>query len=144
MDGLGRLFNVVPKASGIDIPLKAGTAVTFVIYEDGGDTQATVQEGIDGASNQDLDVVDTLYYGSGVGGVWGKATIATPLALIQKKDHGLGDDTVTSDAAVICVDAAELSAGYNTVQCTVDAGECIAILHDLTVQRAPENLAALV
>ena len=144
MEGLGRLFNVIPKADNVHVPLKAGTAVTFVVYEDGGDNQATVQEGIDGASAQDLATVGVVYTGTGVGGAWTKHTIDTPLALIQKEDLGSLGDVPASDCLVFSVAAAELSDGFNTVACNVDAGECVAILHDLTVQRAPANLAALV
>lgn len=144
MEALGRLFNVIAVADNVHVPLKAGSAVTFVVYEDGGDTQATVQEGIDGASAQDLACVSVVYTSTGVGGVWSRNDIATPLALIQKKDFPPGDDTAPTDCAVFTVHAAELSDGYNTVAVNVDAGTVVAILHDLTVQRAPANLAALV
>ena len=144
MEALGRLFNVIAVADNVHVPLKAGSAVTFVVYEDGGDTQATVQEGIDGASAQDLACVAVVYTSNGVGGVWSRNNIATPLALIQKKDFPPGDDTAPTDCAVFTVHAEELSDGYNTVAVNVDAGTVVAILHDLTVQRAPANLAALV
>jgi hypothetical protein len=144
MEGLGRIFNVIPKADNVHVPLRDGTACTFVVYEDGGDNQATVQEGVDGSSAQDLATVAVAYTGTGVGGAWTRHNIATPLALIQKEDLGSLGDVPASDCLVFTVHAAELSDGFNTVACNVDAGECIAILHDLTVQRAPENLAALV
>lgn len=144
MEGLGRLFNVIVKADNVHVPLTDGGAVTFVVFEDGGDNQATVQEGIDGSSAQDLDVVDAAYTSTGVGGAWTRHTITTPDALIQKEDLGSLGDVPGSDCVVFTVRASQLSAGYNTVSCNVDAGECVAILHDLTVQRAPQNLAALV
>ena len=142
--GLGRLFNVIAVADNVHVPLEKGNAVTFVVYEDGGDNQATVQEGVDGSSAQDLATVGTVYTGTGVGGAWTKNVIATPLALIQKKDLGPGDDSAPCDCAVFTVSAEELSAGYNTVAVNVDAGTVVAILHDLTPARAAENLAAQV
>lgn len=144
MHGLGRLFNVLVTADNVHIPLSDGTAVTFVVYEDGGDTQATVQQGINGASAVDLACVDTVWTSNGVGGVWSKNTIATPLALIQKKDFPPGDDTAPTDCAAFTVHAADLADGYNTVAVNVDAGIVVAILHDLTSQRSPELLPALV
>lgn len=144
MHGLGRIFNVVAVGDNVHVPLKAGTAVTFVVYEDGGDTQATVQQGIAGASAVDLACVDTVWTGNGVGGVWTKNTIAVPLALIQKKDFPPTDDTAPTDCAVFTVHAADLADGYNTVACNVDAGSVVIIVHDLTIQATPERLAALV
>lgn len=144
MHALGRIVNVIAVADNVHVPLDAGTGVMFIVYEDGGDTQATVQEGIDGASAQDLACVSTVYCSDGVGSAWTKNTIATPLALIQKKDFPPGDDTAPTDCAVFHVTAPELSDGFNTVAVNVDAGTVVAVLYNLTVQRSPERLDALV
>ena len=50
MRGLGRVFNVIPAASGVHIPLKDADAISFVTYEDDGTTIATIKSSIDGAS----------------------------------------------------------------------------------------------
>lgn len=145
MEALGRLCNLVAVASGVHIPLSRGTSVMFVVYEDGGDTQATTTQGINGASAVDLATVSVVYTGNGVGGVWTRNDIAIPLALIQKKDFPPGDDTAPTDCAVFHINGSELADGYNTVACTVDgSATCAAYLYDLTVQRAPQNLPALV
>lgn len=144
MYGLGRVYNVIAVADNVHVPLRAGTGVAFVIYEDGGDTQATIQEGVNGATAQDLACVDTVYTSNGIGGVWSKNTIAVPLALIQKKDFPPGDDTAPTDCCIVEVLASQLSDGYDTVACNVDAGTVVAILFDLRVARAPQNLPALV
>jgi hypothetical protein len=133
MKGLGRVFNVVPAASGVHIPLTAGTAVSFVTYEDDGTTIATIKESISGASEQALDCDVYPHKAPGVGGTW--------TAMAEQDDTlALGTDA-TNDCMVFTVDAAQLSAGYNCVEVTVDGGICIAIIHDLTVQRKPSSLA---
>ncbi|MGR6923094.1 hypothetical protein ACU635_53320 [[Actinomadura] parvosata] len=133
MKGLGRVFNVVPAASGVHIPLKGASAVSFITYEDDGTTIATIKESIDGASEQALDCDVYPHKAPGVGGTW--------TAMAEQDDTlALGADT-TNDCMVFTVDASQLSAGYNCVEVTVDGGICIALLHDLTVQRKPTNLA---
>jgi hypothetical protein len=134
MIGLGRLFNVIPAASGVTVPLTRATAVTFITYEDDGSTIATITE-VDSTavlSEQALDVDFEPFKAPGVGGTW--------TAMTEQDDTvDLGDDTI-NDAMHLVVDASQLSDGYDGVQCTVDGGICIAIIHDLTVQRDPANL----
>lgn len=133
MKGLGRVFNVVPAASGVHIPLKGAGAVSFVTYEDDGSTIATIKSSIDGASEAALDCNVSPHKAPGIGGTW--------TAMAEQDDTlDLGDDT-TNDAMVFTVDAAQLPDGHNCVEVTVDGGICIAILHDLVVQRTPANLA---
>lgn len=136
MYGLGRVFNVIPAASGVHIPLKQGTAVSFVTYEDDGSTILTLKESISGASEQALDVDVYPHKAPGIGGTW--------TAMAEQDDTiDLGDDT-TNDCMVVTVRADQLSvnSGYNCVEGTVDGGILVAIVHDLTVQRKPANLAS--
>lgn len=134
--GLGRVFNVVPAADGVTIPLTRATGVAFVTYEDDGSTIATITE-VDSTgtnSEQALDVDFHPHKAPGVGGTW--------TAMAEQDDTvDLGDDT-TNDCMVLHVHAEQLSDGYDGVQCTVDGGICIAIIYDLTVQRKPANLAS--
>lgn len=132
MRGLGRVFNVIPAASGVHIPLAYAQAVSFVTYEDDGSTIATIKESVDGASEQALDCDVYPHKAPGIGGTW--------TAMAEQDDTlDLGDDT-TNDAMVFTVNAEQLSAGFNCVEVTVDGGICIAVLHDLAVQRKPANL----
>jgi len=133
--GLGRVFNVIPAASGIHIPMSNAAAVSFVTFEDDGSTILTLNESIDGASEQNLVVIDTAHKAPGVGGSWTKIT-QTAAATID-----LADDT-TNDAMVVTISASELSDTFNSLEATVDGGICIAIIHDLSVKRAGENLAS--
>ncbi|MDT0377234.1 hypothetical protein RM572_00390 [Streptomyces sp. DSM 42041] len=133
MKGLGRVFNVIPAASGVHIPLDKASAVSFVTYEDDGSTIATIKESVDGASEQALDCDVYPHKAPGIGGTW--------TAMAEQDDTlDLGDDT-TNDAMVFTVAGTQLSDGFNCVEVTVDGGICIAILHDLVVQRDPANLA---
>lgn len=132
MVGLGRVFNVIPAASGVHIPLTRAAAVSFVTYEDDGSTIATIKESIAGASEQALDVTLNPYKGPGVGGTW--------TAMAEQDDTlDLGDDT-TNDCMVFTIRGDQLSDTFDSVEVTVDGGICIAIIHDLYEQRKPSNL----
>lgn len=133
MRGLGRVFNVIPAASGVHIPLTNASAISFVTYEDDGTTIATIKESVDGASEQALDCDVYPHKAPGVGGTW--------TAMAEQDDTlALGGDT-TNDCMVFTINASQLSDGFNCVEVTVDGGICVAFLHDLTVQRKPANLA---
>lgn len=137
-NGLGRLFNVVPQASGRHIKLEQAQAVTFVCFEDDGSQIVTLKESVNGQSEQNLPIIDTVWKAPGVGGTWTKVT-QTAAATYDN-----ADDTV-NDAVAITVRADQLSPGYNCVELTNDGGNpVIAIIHDLNAQRAPENLPSMV
>jgi hypothetical protein len=142
-EGLGRVFNVIHEASGLDIPLTQGTAVTFVSYLDAGThTMVFTQTDSTGVNSEiDLDIFNQspanlesrCHAGPGVGGTW-----------TDVSSSSTGNDadgaTATNDTMVVTVRAEQLSDGYDRVQCTPSAGTCIAIIHDLLVQRKPANL----
>lgn len=135
MMGLGRVFNVIPAASGVHIPLTNATAVSFVTYEDDGSTIATIKESIDGASEAALDCDVHPYKAPGIGGTW--------TAMAEQDDTldlGVSGDDATNDCMVFTVSAEQLSDGFNCVEVTVDGGICVAILHDLVQARKPSNL----
>jgi hypothetical protein len=141
MEALGRLFNVVAAASGVHIPLENASGVTFVCADAAsGDQVATIKESIDGGSEQALDVDINPYVGPDIGGTW--AAVAEQDDTFDMAAGSTG--TATNDTLVFHIDAAQLSDGFNCVEVAVDAGTCIAIIHDLTVQRAPANLASSV
>jgi hypothetical protein len=137
MEGLGRLFNVIPVASGVHVKLNAAEAVTFVIYEVSGATVIGLKESIAGASEQNLTRTRRITSnGVGTAQVWTERT-QTASATITKAD------TTAENCTLITVTAPELSTGFDSVECTVDgAALCVAILHDLSVQSAPNRLPA--
>lgn len=142
--GLGKAFNVIPVATGVHISLKNASGVTFVFYEDGGAQNAVFKQSIGGASEATLSVVNELWASSGVAGaVWTNETTDASAAL-SNNSTVVKKDTTLFDCMAIYIGADELDDGYDSVECTIDgAGLCIAIVHDLTVQRAPENLATI-
>lgn len=133
MKGLGRVLNVVAAASGVHIPMKQAYAVTYVTYLDAGTQVATIKQSIDGASETALDCDVYPHKAPGVGGTW------TQMAE-QDDTLSLATDA-TNDCMVFTIHNTQLADGYNCVEVTVDGGICVAILHDLAVERKPANLA---
>lgn len=135
-DGLGRIFNVVAAASGVHIPLREGQAVSFVCFLDAGTQNVALKESKSGLSEQALPKISRLYKGPGIGGTWTKITQAAAATFDLTTD-------ATNDCFVFTVGAEQLSvnAGFNSVECTQNAGTCMAIIHELRTQRAPEKLA---
>ncbi|MCP4963572.1 MAG: hypothetical protein GY925_30425 [Actinomycetia bacterium] len=137
--GLGRVFNVVPSASGALINMRDYGAVSFVTFEDDGSTILTLTESTSaaGAGEQALAAITKIHKGPGIGGTWTEVTQSAA------STYDLADDT-TNDAVVYTVEAAELSDGYDFIECTVDGGVVMAICHDLMVSRAGDKLATTI
>lgn len=136
MEGLGRLFNVIAVADGVLVPMKDHAAISFVCMLAAGDT-FTLQEAQDAAGTgaQDLVKIDHYYGSNGVGGAWTRVAQTKAATVVIS----------TYDCAVFSIDANMISAGFTHVKVTsTGAGTVVAIPHDLLVQRAPANLAALV
>jgi hypothetical protein len=143
-EGLGRVFNVVYSASGLDIPLTRATAVSFVSFLDAGTQALTFTQTDSRGINSEIDLNifnqdpanlgSRVHAGPAVGGTW------------VEKDDGADANTydnttdATNDTVVITVRAEQLADGYDQVQCTAATGTCVAIIHDLSVQRKPSNL----
>lgn len=135
--GLGKDFNVIPKATGKHVSMKGCAAITFITWEAAGTQSIAFMESIAGASEQVLPVFTDFYTGNGIGGVWAHETQAVD------DTWSKSDTTPAKDCMVTTVRAEALSPGFDSVECTIDgAGLCIAIQHGLKVQRAPQNLPA--
>lgn len=149
MEGLGFKYNAIELASGIHVLLKGAAGVTFLVYENGGATAITLKQSIDGQSEKNLALgvgakgINYYYASDGIGGVWTKETadangeLDDDTALVKK-------DTTPFDALALYVDASwlDVNNGFNAVECTVDGGQCVAIVEGLANQRAPANLPA--
>lgn len=142
-EGLGRVFNVVYSASGLDIPLTKASAVTFVSFLDAGTQALTFTQTDSTGVNSEIDLNifsqdpanagSRVHAGPAVGGTW------------EQEDDGSDTNTythadATNDVVAITVRAEQLADGYDRVQCTAATGTCVAIIHDLVVQRKPGNL----
>lgn len=148
-DGLGRVFNVIHEASGLDVPLTRASAVSFVSFLAAGTQTLTFTQTDSTGVNSEIDLniftdsdtslpdsgVSRIYAGPGVGGGWVAKTTNDTNAFNLTTD-------ATNDTAVITVRAEQLSNGYDQVQCTAGTGTCVAIIHDLLIQRKPSNLTS--
>lgn len=138
MHGLGRVFNVIFTSSGVAIPLTRATAVTFVHAQPGTGTATLTLTQVDSTGVLGEVAVPTApnddgyYVGPDTGGVW------TFKARTSGNVYTLGG--ASDDTGTITVHGALLTQGYDSVKATASAGSCVAIIHDLLVQRKPSNL----
>jgi hypothetical protein len=166
MEGLGRLYDIgliCPPAAtngavtGKRVHLKNCGGVDFVfvggVATAGDDIQIDVQQHTAASSgtSADLDVVTRYYYKTAVtldnSQTWTKVTQAAGSEIAV--DAAATTD-IHQNLLVVSIEAVQLSDGYEWVSVNVPdlgAGDktlcVIALLRDLTVQRAPANLAAV-
>ncbi len=145
-EGLGRVFNVVPIASGVGISLDECSAISFVLTGATGVATLTIAQTFAGTYRAGSFFTPawapiTRVYGSTATdgtAAWTKATITAAATFTNGTTAGL----TTSINSVFTVYGSQLPDGYGYIKCTATgSGLCTAILHDLTVQRAPANLA---
>lgn len=163
---LGRLFNVgliippIDLASGAQtggrVRLREGTGVAFVYVADAGtageDVDLDIQEhnASSAGTSQDLDVVTRWYSKRETTLDNDETWVKSTQTAASEVDLG-ADEGENQVLAVVEVQANQLSDGFEWVSCnTTDSGAtagklgCVlAVVYDLNVQRAPENLAAL-
>jgi hypothetical protein len=141
-EGLGRLYDVVSPADDVYVNLKNASGVTFIVHEVDGASVVTITFASDAAGTGAVtpDVVDH-YYGKSndtASGVWHRTAVSPASETFTKAD-GTEDTVAVEISAMKCPDLKPY------VKCTVDgAGVVTAILHDLSVQRAPQNLSSVV
>jgi hypothetical protein len=145
MEGLGRLFNVMPIAAGTAINLNQCSAITFVCT--GNDTfTLTVGATFSGS----FVAPPTTAIGGGLIRNYYTTTTAGTAAWTK---HALASGsyansvTIASGVVAFTVYGTDLDTqaiggtNYQYIECGVGAsGLVTAILHDLTVQRTPANL----
>jgi hypothetical protein len=136
MEGLGRVFDVEPVAAGVYLSMKNCSGVTFVCK--GADTYSVTEaKTFGGGSAQAIgNVIKKYYQKAGYTGAfaWTKQTQAAAAAVVQAGAY----------VTVIEVFASQLDDGFDYIACSVGgSGLVTAVLHDLTVQRTPANLAIL-
>jgi hypothetical protein len=134
MEGLGRSFNIIPIAAGAGFSLKQATGVTFVCT--GNDTfTLTVASAFGGPYATPGNIITRIYTNTATNGTaaWVKATQAASNAV-----------TITSGTVAFEVYGIQLADPKAYVKVSVGSGGLVtAILHDLTHQRGPANLAIL-
>jgi hypothetical protein len=138
-------FNLIPigVATGKHINMENLQGVVFLCFEDGGAQAITIKESIDGASEQALTCLDELWASSGVGAAFTRETTDANGAL-SDSSSAVKKDTTAFDQACFYIAKQELSAGFNSVEVTIDgAGICVA-LGVPVVGRALQNQADVV
>lgn len=134
MEALGRSYNVVPIAAGVEINMREYDSVDFVCT--GNDTfTVTAAPAIGGSYVSPGNIVTNKYTNTSTAGAapWVRASQAASNAV-----------TIASGAVVFTVNGASLADGQTTVKCTAGgSGLVTAVLHDLKSKRAPANLPAV-
>lgn len=140
MEGLGRVFNLMPAGDAVYVSMKQCDAVTFLGYlASTGDTY-TLTEAKDAAGTgaQALVKITQFYLSKGDGSAaWTKTTQAAASTAVATS-------AAAQSAIVIHVNGTSLSDGYKYLKlASTGAATVTAITHDLDVQRSPVNLTAL-
>lgn len=132
IEALGRAFNVVPIAAGVALSMRDCSGITFVCT--GNDTfTITVASTFAGSYATPGNIITRKYTNTSTNGTakWVKATQSASNAV-----------TISSGAVAFDVLGTMLADPTAYVKVSVGAsGLVTAILHDLTVQRGPANLA---
>lgn len=131
MEGLGRVFNVVPIAAGQGISMKQCSAVTFVCT--GNDTfTLTVASTFAGSYATPGNIITRKHTNTSTANTaaWVDATQAASNAV-----------TISSGSVAFTVGQSQLADPAAYLKVSVGAsGLVVAILHDLKVKRVPANL----
>lgn len=136
MEALGRLFDVLAIGDDAYVNMQRAEAVTFICFLAAGDTYTlTEAKTAAGGSAQVLTTIDRFHVQATPGAAWVLVTQAAASTMVT---------TASQDVAALYVGAVELSAGYKFLKlASTSTGTVVPILHDLSVQRAPVNLALI-
>ncbi|MEC3993994.1 hypothetical protein VSR01_10735 [Actinacidiphila sp. DG2A-62] len=167
MEGLGRLFNLAIGAAPVDlstaavtgkrVSLQHASGITFLVFKGAGtagdDPTITLQQhtAASGGTSSNLVAIDHYYLkdAATLAGTeqWVEKTQA--LAATIADPGGAGTSAEHQQLLAIEVNATALSDGYTHVSLNIadvganaQLGAVLYVLHDLTVQRAPDALAA--
>lgn len=143
MQGLGRVLDVVHDASGNMFTIKNASAVTFISKSSGSNTLTLVAAKTFGGSTTNW----TTANGFGQVGFYYENTSATGTAAWTKQTSSWSSNVLTLGTSgkvdVVTIYTSQFADAYQYIQGTAAAGDLIAILHDLTVQRTPPNMTLL-
>lgn len=147
MEGLGRVFDVVPVASGVVIGFKNASAISFVATAA---TTATTSLTFTAAKTfAGTPANFTTANGFGQSTRWYQNTSNAGAAAWTKQTASWASNVLTIGAtsgytSVVTIFTSQMADLYQYLICTgTNTGVLTAYLHDLTVQRTPPNLAIL-
>lgn len=142
MEGLGRLFNLVPNAISHPFKLRGASGVAIVAI--GADAVVTVKEDstFGGSFSTTLATVKNIYWSTASDGTaaWSKLNVAANP--IGTWTHGTTSGLTTAVVTVAHIFTSMLADpnSYLKITCTGTTPVCYAIPYDLVSGRAPANL----
>lgn len=145
MQGLGRVFDVVHDASGNMFTIKNASAVSFIVKGSGAASLAVVAAKTFGGSTTNW----TTANGFGQTAFYYRNTTTNGTAAWSKQTATWTTNSValsgtSGHTSVITIYTSQFADTYDYIQVTgTNTTTCVALLHDLTVQRTPANLALL-
>lgn len=135
MVGLGRVLDAIPIAAGVIFKFRHASAISFLCT--GADTFTVTVGSSHAAASTSPGNVFTFYYQAAAtngSAAWTKQTQSASNAVTQGSAY----------TTLFTLYTSQVADPNNYVKCAVGAsGLVTAILHDLTVQRAPANLEIL-
>jgi len=147
MEGLGRIYDVIDVASGVYFSLKNCDAVDFVVKcSSTTTTSVALVAATTYAAGTTLNF--TTANGFGQAAHYYQNTTNNGTAGWTKQTASWASNVLTVGAtsgymSVFTVYGTQMAAGYPYIAATGTNCTITAILHDLTVQRGPANLATL-
>jgi hypothetical protein len=138
MNGLGQAFNYLHIADSVVVNMENYGAATVFVYESSAAAVISVTSQLNGAGNAVIaDLITEYWTSNGAGGAWVKNTQTAA-------DEVTKGATAAESLAAIEIPASYLNEGDNELNIEVDGAAVVNIvLHDLKVQRTPENLPAV-
>lgn len=145
MNGLGRVFDVIVTASGQYFSMKNASAVSFICKASGASSVALVAATTFAASTT---ANWTTANGFGQVGFWYQNTSNEGTAGWTRETASWSTNSITLAAtsgyvSVFDVYTSQFADTYCYIAATGTNCTITAVLHDLTVERRPDNLATL-
>ncbi len=143
--GLGRVFDTVPDASGNMFSVRHANAVSFLVKASGASSLAVVAAKAYGGSTTNW----TTANGFGQTAFYLQNTVTNGTAAWTKQTATWTTNSValagtSGYASVITIYNTQFADGFDYIQVTgTNTTYCVALLHDLSVSRTPANLTIL-
>jgi hypothetical protein len=136
MYGLGRTNNFIPIAAGVGVSLIGASAIGFLCT--GNDTfTLTLATSFAGSYSQPANWNPITLK-------WTNASTNGTAAWVQATQSASNAVTIASNTVWFELLVSQVPDTYNYVKCSVAASGLVTVVtHDLTIQRAPANLAKL-
>lgn len=144
MEGLGRVFNVVQLADTVPINISGCSAISYIVQASGASSVALTAAKTFSGSYDNF----TTANGFGQTTRWYQTTSDAGTAAWTKQTAVWTTNSIalagtTGYTSVFTVFGSQMADGYIYLKATCTNASVVAILHDLTYQRKPANLAIL-